>query len=177
MKLVQMPRDLLTVEVEDLAGLGVHPALIDAVAARCAGDPLAIRSLALLGPREAGTTPALMVLARLIGAALRDANIRLRDGGGNLRAGRLKLCYLPGSALPAALAAGDARRALEAEAALFIENLDGADGNDAAVAALLAERRRHGARTFVSADPVWLPPSLLAAVVAALDTVTVPDGD
>ena len=183
MKLVQMPRDLLTVELDDLPALGVHPALIEAVAARCAGDPLAVPSLALLGPRAAGTTAALMVLARRIGVALRDANIRLRDTGSDLRRGRRKLCYLPGSALPAALDAADTRRALQWEAAVFLQDLDGAwkdthhaEEVELAVAALVADRRRHGSRTFVSADPTALPAAVYETLDAELEIVAVNGG-
>lgn len=198
MKLVQMPRALLTVEPDDLPELGVHPALVEAVAARCAGDPLAIPSLAMLGPRTAGTTAALMVLARRIGAALRDENIRLRDRGGDLRGGRRKLCYLPGSSLRAALEAVSGRRALESEAVLFLQDLDDAWANarcadsaeaastavdsasaeatmtaESAIVGLLVLRRRRGLRTFVTADPVALPAAVHAALRAELDTVIV----
>ena len=183
MKLVQMPRDLLTVEVEDLSALGIHPALVEAVAARCAGDPLAIRSLALLGPRAAGTTAALMVLARRIGTALRDENIRLRDRGGDLRRGRRKLCYLPGAALRTAIDTEYARRALESEAVVFVQDLEDAWSGDGAparladaVSGLLAQRGRRGLRTFVSADPAVLPAGVRAAVLAQLEAQTVGGG-
>ena len=178
-----MPRDLLTVDQADLPALGVHPALVDAVAARHEADPLAIRSVALLGPRSAGTTAALMVLARRIGAALRDENIRLRDRGGDLRHGRRKLCYLPGTSLPAALGDDRALRALESEGVVFIQDLDDAWAGaadaaaiDPAVMSLLALRDRGGGRTFVSADPVALPAAVREALVAGLEIVAVDGG-
>ena len=178
-----MPRDLLTVDQADLPALGVHPVLLDAVAARRDTEPLTIRSLALLGPRSAGTTAALMVLARRIGAALRDENIRLRDRGGDLRRGRRKLCYLPGGSLSAALGDDRARRALESEAVVFLQDLDdalvssaGAPASDQAVMNLLALRHRGGVRTFVSADPAALPAAVREALVAGLETVAVDGG-
>jgi hypothetical protein len=172
MKLVRMPRHLLAVEPEDLPGLGVAPGLAAAVAALAGGDPDAIPSLAILGPREAGTTPALMLLARRVGARLRDDNIRLRDSGGDLAAGRKALCYLPGADLAAALARPDARRALHAEAAVFVQDLDDSGrASDGEVCALVAARRERRLRTFVSADPGRLSPRLLSALAANLAVV------
>ena len=111
----------------------------------------------------------LMVLARRIGAALRDANIHLRDGGGDLKAGRQKLCYLPGPALLAALGEPDAARALTHEAACFVQDLEGADllgpssttsdGQDA-LRSLLDQRLAAGRPTFLQAAPGRLSPDV-----------------
>lgn len=182
MKLVQMPRDLLSVESDDLPALGVHPDIVAAILARCAGDPLTMPSLALLGPAQSGTTAALMVLARTVGVALRDENIRLRDTGGDLQARRRKLCYLPGAVLSAALRSAGARRALRAEAAVFLQSLDAAWAAEASapaieveLGALLAERHHRGVQTFVSADPAGVPADVRTLLLERFDAVTVHD--
>jgi len=162
-----MPRDLLAVEAADLPSLGVPAQLAHAAAELAARDGLTLPSAAILGSRDAGTTAVLMVLARKVGAALRDYNIRLRDGG-DVSATRLRLCYLPGAALPEALASVTARRTLESEAALFLADLDDAwtvagvtADLGAALLDLLASRDGAALRTFVSADPTRLPESIL----------------
>ena len=125
MKLVQMPADLVHIEDADLDGCGVGPSLLAAyraylppalVRAARAGDP---------GAATNGARHLLMLLARRIGAALRDENIRLRERGGDLKAGRQKLCYLPGHALcGSARWSRPTRQALTAEAACFLQDLD-----------------------------------------------------
>ena len=118
----------------------------------------------------------LMVLARRIGVALRDANIRLRDSGGDLKAGRQKLCYLPGSALGAALGLAGARAELAREAACFsrISTRPGPPRRRALrpgagrLLDLLDERLAAGRPTFLSAAPDRLPPRLADGLRARL---------
>ena len=132
MKLVQMPRDLLHLEQNDLPGLGVERGLLagfEQYLSLAADDEV---GLAILGPPEAGTRELLMVLARRVGAALRNENIRLRDRGGDRTARYKKLCYLPGGALPRALRAPGARRALGCEAVCFFQDLEMAWADGAA---------------------------------------------
>ena len=168
MKLVQMPTELIHLSEDDLPSLGVDAGLLAGFRRYLDRQPGALESLAILAPPEAGTRELLMVLARRIGAALRDENIRLRDRGGDLAAHRKKLCYLPGAALPEALRTPSARRALEREAATFFQDLDAAWGrgaNHRALApssflSLLDARSRHGLFTGVSADPRGLPSAL-----------------
>jgi hypothetical protein len=126
----------------------------------------------------------LMVLARRIGAALRDANIRLRDDGGDLKAGRQKLCYLPGDALRSALARPDFQVALCREAACFVQDLEAAwpaattgptPFDPDALPSLLDERLAAGRPTFLQAAPGSLPPGVereLRARLAVLEAVT-----
>ena len=121
---MQMPTDLLHLEDADLGGR-IEPG--------AAGRLPRLSPVALDERRALSGSPQapvghrlLMVLARRIGAALRDANIALRDGGGDLKAERKKLCYLPGSALGAALQLPAARRELVREAACFVQDLDDA---------------------------------------------------
>ena len=108
----------------------------------------------------------LMVLARRIGAALRDENIRRRDQGENLRRSRKKLCYLPGSHLADAIGAPGARKALVDEAACFIEDLELAwvgstlastQLEPEALFAVIDARLAVGRPTFISASPMDLP--------------------
>ena len=121
-----------------------------------------------------------MVLARRIGAALRDANIRLRDDGGDLKSGRRKLCYLPGDVLGAALDRPSARGELAHEAACFLQDLDAAWAANPAIPALpepgvlldlLDERLAAGRPTFLSAAPARLPPGLQPELQARFPTI------
>jgi hypothetical protein len=169
MKLVQMPVDLIHLEVDDLAGLGIESGLLDEFRRYFDRDPAALESLAILAPPAAGSRELLMVLARQVGAALRDENIRQRDRGGDLRAQRKKLCYLPGSALPDALRVPAARRALEREAAVFFQDLETAWRTERAGSgslapgsflALLDARAARGLPTFLSAHPRAVPRGL-----------------
>src|SRR5262249_26876597 len=124
MKLVQMPTELLHLDDADLDKAGIDAGLLTVFRMylpRALGDA---RGLAILAPPAAGSRQLLMVLARRIGVALRDENIRLRERGGNLKAGRKKLCYLPGSTLSAALADLAGHCALTTEAACFVQDLD-----------------------------------------------------
>ena len=168
MKLVQMPTELLHLRDADLPAAGVDPGLLAAFRSYLPGALGDRRGVAILAPPAAGTRPVLMVLARRIGAALRDENIRLRERGGDLKGGRRKLCYLPGRALPAALGTPSARRVLAGEAACFFQDLEaawtageaGAPLSPVAVLDLLDERRAAARPTFVSAAPEQLPAGL-----------------
>jgi hypothetical protein len=121
---------------------------------------------AIIAPPTAGTREMLMVLARRIGAALRDDNIRRRDQGGDLARFRKKLCYLPGDVLADALSTPGARRTLASEEACFVQDLNDAWGSGATSAAALApdalldlldERLAQARPTFVTAAPDRLP--------------------
>jgi hypothetical protein len=112
-----------------------------------------------------------MVLARRIGAALRDANIDLRDRGENLKLDRQKLCYLPGSALASALGEPHVRRTLAGEAACFVQDVEAAchahaDGSAPlgpdALRSLLDERLMAGRPTFLQVAPGAIPPVIEA---------------
>ena len=177
MKLVQMPTDLLHLEDADLDRAGIDPGLLAAFRAYLPGALDERRGLAILALPNAGAHHLLMVLARRIGAALRDANIRLRDDGGDLKAGRQKLCYLPGAALASALDQPGPRSELAREAACFIQDLDAAwtpgPANTApvdprALLDLLDERLAAGRPTFLNAAPDRLPPGLADGLRARL---------
>jgi hypothetical protein len=166
MKLVQMPVEFIHLDEADLPSLGIEAGLLAELRRYLEGEP---ESLAILAPPEAGSRALLMVLARRVGAALRDDNIRLRDRGGDLGTHRKKLCYLPGAALPEALRTPSARRTLEREAAAFFEELEAAwraEGTDAeplapsAFLELLDARSARGLPTYLSASPRALPPGL-----------------
>ena len=169
MKLVQMPTGLLHLEDADLDAAGIAP---DLLAAFRAYLPRAVderRGLAILTPPGARAERLLMVLARRIGAALRDANIRLRDDGGDLKAGRKKLCYIPGRVLGSAFDLPAARDELEREAACFIQDLDAAWPSGPAGAMLLEPdalfdlldaRLAAGRPTFLNATADRLPSGL-----------------
>jgi hypothetical protein len=172
-RLVQMPSDLVQVEEADLEGLAVDPALLvrfRSYLPSAVGDR---RGAAILGAAESGTRALLMLLARRVGAALRDENIRLRESGGDLKAGRKKLCYLPGNLLPEALGEGATRRALCSEAACFIQDLaapwesPGPPPTDA-VLGLLDARLAADLPTFVTADPAGLSAAALGALRSRL---------
>src|SRR5437763_6005023 len=174
MKLVQMPRELLHLERDDLPALGVERGLLagfEAYLSRAADDRV---GLAILAPPEAGTRELLMVLARRVGAALRNDNIRLRDRGGDRTARYKKLCYLPGGALPRALRMPGARRAVECEAACFFPDLDMAWKAGAAALdptpflELLALRLARRLPSYASAVPGLLPAALEGKLRARL---------
>jgi hypothetical protein len=173
-KLVQMPTDLLHLEDADLDQAGIEPRLLAAFRAYLPRALDERRGLAILAPPEAGAHRLLMVLARRVGAALRDANIRLRDTGGDLKSGRQRLCYLPGDALGAALARSGARAELAGEAACFLQDLDAAwqanatPPEPAALLGLLDERLAAGRPTFLNTAPERLPPGLADGLRARL---------
>ena len=172
-----MPIDLLHLEDADLDAAGIAP---DLLAAFRAYLPRAVDErcgLAILTPPGAGADRLLMVLARRIGAALRDANIRLRDEGGDLKAERKKLCYLPGHALGVALSLPSARAELACEAACFIQDLDAASASGPAgpvrlktgvLLDLLDARLAVGRPTFLNATVDRLPSGLAVGLRARL---------
>jgi hypothetical protein len=178
-----MPTDLLHLEDADLDGAGIDPRLLAAFRAYLPRALDEQRGLAILAPPGAHADQLLMVLARRIGVALRDANIRLRNGGGDLKAGRKKLCYLPGGALGPALDLPAARVELEREAACFIQDLDAAWAAGPAGTAtlepgalldLLDGRLAAGRPTFLNAAPDRLPPGLAAGLRARLPVLESP---
>src|SRR4051794_4892630 len=111
-KLVQMPTALLRVDEAELDAVGIDPGVLVAFRAYLPCALAERRGLLILVSAADGGHHLLMVLARRIGAALRDANIHLRDRGSDLRADRQKLCYLPGPAVVKALGETHARRSL-----------------------------------------------------------------
>lgn len=145
-----MPKDLIHVEAVDLDAAGIRTGLLSAFKAYLTGVLEDRRGAVILAPRGVGHQM-LMVLARTVGAALRDENIRLRERGGDLKRSRKKLCYLPGSALVAVLADPAARRALTTEAACFLQDVEHCTVPPAALLALLDARQTSGLPTFVSA--------------------------
>jgi hypothetical protein len=180
MKLVQMPVELLHLTVDDLPDLGLEAALVAEFRRYLDRDPAGLESLAILAPPEAGSRALLMVLARRIGAALRDANIHLRDRGGDLATHRQKLCYLPGPVLPEALRTPTARRTLERETAVFFQDLDAAwQAEQVSVEplppvsflTLLETRASHQRPTFLTADPRALPRDLPREIRARMRTL------
>ena len=177
MKLVQMPASLLHVEDADLDSADVEPGIL---AAFRAYRPAALderRGLAILAAGSDGGHRMLMLLARRIGAALRDENIRRRDSGNDMAVRKLRLCYLPGGLLPDALHHPEARAELAREAACFFQDLDGAWNGEyagstprdvAALLGLLDERLAAGRPTYLNAAPDRLPPGLEDALRARL---------
>lgn len=147
-RLVRIPRPLLHVGLDDLAGLGIGDGVRDALRALLAdlpGVPDAALSAQLLGPPEV-TLACLAVLARHVGQGLRDANLALAEDRERLRAERLKLIFLDGAGLADALARGDARPAREA--ALFLSRSDAPVADS--VLELLAARDAAGLVSFVT---------------------------
>jgi hypothetical protein len=176
-KLVQMPTALLHVGDADLDRAGVDPGLLAAFRAYLPHALTERRGFLILAASEDGGHHLLMVLARRIGAALRDANIHLRDSGADLRAGRQALSYLTGPAMVAALAAPDARQSLASVAASFVQDLEGAWPSEIgapastdrrALRSLLDKRLAGGRPTFVQAAPGGLPRDVEAALRSRL---------
>jgi len=114
-----------------------------------------------------------MLLARRVGAALRDENIQVRDTGGDIKAAKKRLCYLPGGVLNEAFEEAEARAALANEAACFVPDLDqvwagrvpeSATLRPAQFLALLDARLAAGLPTFLTADPSHLPADVVAGI-------------
>jgi hypothetical protein len=181
MKLVQMPANLLHVDESDLEAGGYDAGLLAALYDYLPGALSDRRGAAILAPAGGGGRQVLMLLARRIGAALRDENIAARDSGGDMTAQKKRLCYLPGQMLGGALGLPDARAALANEAACFLQDLEAATAAPghphplpepavpvAEVLALLDARLRGGLPTFLNADPARLPADLVAALRARL---------
>lgn len=101
----------------------------------------------------------------------------MRDRGGDLKAGRKKICYLPGCVLPSAFGTPSARRALASEAACFFQDLEGAwpaeqgvrrEGTQVGLLGGLDERLAAARPTFLSAAPELLPTGLECGLRARL---------
>jgi hypothetical protein len=169
-----MPTDLLHLEDADLDVASINPRLLAAFRSYLPQALAERRGLAILAPATANAHMPLVVLARRIGVALRDANIHLRDSGGDLKTGRQKLCYLPGGMLGAALGSPESRDELVREAACFIQDLDSAWAvrqpglEPATLLAFLDKRLAAGRPTFLNASPDRLPPGLEAGLRARL---------
>jgi hypothetical protein len=161
-----MPSDLVRVEEADLEPAGVDPSVLAAFLAYLPNATTERRGLLILAEPAQGGHHLLMLLARRIGAFLRDENIRLRDSGGDIQAGKLRLCYVPGSALAPARHDREAATALVSEAACFLQDVDLSDAE--ALRELLDERLPAGLPTFVQASPERLPSTIEAALRARL---------
>jgi hypothetical protein len=170
MKLVQMPANLLHITEADLDAGGFDAGLVAAVRAYVPHALADRRGAAILAPAGGGGRQVLMLLARRVGAALRDENIEARDSGGDMAAQKKRLCYLPGQLLGGALDLPDARAAIVTEAACFLQDLEAAASTvpPAALLALLDERLGTGLPTFLNADPDRLPAGLTAGLRARL---------
>ena len=159
MKLVRMPTDLLHIEDSGLDVLDVDPELLSSFREQLTHVLESSIDVAILAPATMGTRAILMLLARRIGARLRDDNIQRRERGENLQSGRKKLCYLPGRLLVPALGDLVARQALIVEAAVFVQDLDeiglhtDADFAPFSPVTLFQKRRATGRVSLVSADP------------------------
>lgn len=172
-----MPPELVRIQDADLDAGTLGERLLAAFRAYLPRATHDRRGVAILAHGESGAHRALMVLARKVGAALRDANIALRDSGGNVKAQKQRLCYLPGSSLGIAFRTPGAWETLAREAACFVQDLEGAwvpehGGEDvaspASVLALLDVRLMAGRPTFLTADPGRLPSGLEEALRARL---------
>jgi len=167
-----MPANLLHITEADLEAGGFDAGLLAAVRAYLPDVLADRRGTAILAPAGGGGRQVLMLLARRIGATLRDENIAARDSGGDMAAQKKRLCYLPGQVLGGALRLPDARTALASEAACFLQDLEAATATrvelsgetvvaTAALLALLDERLQAGIPTFLNADPARLPADLI----------------
>ena len=148
LKLVQIPRHLLHIELDDLGQLGVSEHARSDLRALLADQPLvpqAANSAVLLGHPEV-TLPCLAVLARHVGQGLRDHNLSLAGDKARLHMERLKLIFLDAATLETVLRS-DARPSREA--AVFVTD------TTPRVRSLLLERHATGLASFVtSTEPV-----------------------
>jgi hypothetical protein len=148
-KVVQIPRHLLHVELDDLVQWGVSEGARDALRALLADLPIvpdAAYNAQLVGPVSV-TLLCLAVLARHVGQGLRDHNLSLADDRARLSRERRKLIFVEAAVLDELLAVGDERP--DREAALF------AVGTTPRVLELLAAREAVGLVSFVtSTKPV-----------------------
>ena len=176
-KLVQMPPELIHIEEVDIVAAGIEPRLLADFQAYLPGVLEDRRGLAILLPLGSGGVQLLMLLARRVGAALRDENINLRDTGGDIKGGKKRLCYLPGDVLGDAFEEAETRQALTNEAACFLQDLDqvwagrvpeSATPTPRQLLTLLDVRLAAGLPTFLTADPAVLPPEVLAGLRARL---------
>lgn len=180
MKLVQMPPELIRINEVDIVVAGFEAGVLASFRAYLPGVLEDRRGVVIFLPRHAGAEKLLMLLARRVGAALRDENIQVRDTGGDIRAAKKRLCYLPGSALDLAFEDTEARAALIDEAACFFQDLDqvwagrvpeSATPRPAQFLALLDVRLAAGLPTFVTADPSYLPAEIAAGLRDRLQTL------
>ena len=176
-KLVQMPPELIRIDEADIVAAGIEPRVLAEFRAYLPGVLDDRRGAAILLPAEAGGVPLLMLLARRVGAALRDENIHLRDTGGDIKGGKKRICYLPGDVLDDAFDEAETRQALAEEAACFLQDLDlvwagrvpeSATPQPAQLLKLLDTRLAAGLPTFLNADPATLPPEVLTGLRARL---------
>ncbi|MFN0072183.1 MAG: hypothetical protein ACKVVP_11920 [Chloroflexota bacterium] len=171
-----MPTHLLHVEANDLPAHGQECELLSAFRAYLPRALQETRGVAILAPDSDSTTAMLMVLARNIGAALRDDNIRMRAGGHDMRTERKSLAYLPGTMLATALADSEAYQTLTSVAACFIQDLaltwsDGSPDLPEIWLNLLTARLAASRPTFLSADPASLPASVREALRRGLTVI------
>jgi hypothetical protein len=144
MKLVQIPRHLLHVGLDDLRQLGVPEVARAALLALLADLPVvpgAAESAVLTGRREV-TLPCLAVVARHVGQGLRDHNLTLAADKARLHVERRKLIFLDAATLSSILDSGDDRPLREA--ALFVRD------TTPRVLELLAQRESAGLASFVT---------------------------
>ncbi len=142
--LVQIPKHLLHLGLDDLSQLGVPTAARDALRALLADLPLvpdATSCAQLVGP-PAITLPCLAVLARHIGQGLRDRNLAIAHDRERLSAERAKLIFLTADALAEAISQGDDRPAHEV--VVFVAE------TTASLTPLLASRDAAGLATYVT---------------------------
>jgi hypothetical protein len=145
-RLVQIPKHLLHVGLDDLPQLGVPTQARDLLRALLADLPLvpdASSSAQLAGPPGI-TLPCLAVLARHVGQGLRDQNLSIAHDRTRLAVQRAKLVFLSADALADAIALGDERPAHEA--VLFVVEAT------AALQPLIARRDAAGLATYVTAQ-------------------------
>ncbi|MGE3910658.1 MAG: hypothetical protein AB7K36_14950 [Chloroflexota bacterium] len=180
MRLVQMPPHLIRVDEADLVAADIEPGVLAQFQTYLPSVLEERRGVALLLPTGAGGDMLLMLLARRVGAALRDENIRLRDTGGDIKGEKKRLCYLPGDVLYEAYDTAADRQSLANEAACFFQDLDAvwagrvpesATPRPDTFLALLDVRLAAGLPTFLNADPSTLPPAVLDGLRARLQVI------
>ena len=179
-KLVQMPPELIRIDEADIIAAGIEPHVLAAYRTYLPGVLDDQRGVAILLPPEAGGVLLLMLLARRVGAALRDENIQLRDTGGDIKGGKKRLCYLPGDVLGDAFEEPESRQALTNEAACFLQDLDlvwkgrvpeSATPRPTQLLALLDVRLAAGLPPFLNADPATFPPDVPEGLHARLQVL------
>lgn len=179
-KLVQMPPELVRIDEVDIVAAGYEPSLLAAYQAYLPTMLEDRRGVAILASAEAGGLPMLMLLARRVGAALRDENIQVRDAGGDIKGGKKRLCYVPGAVLDDAYDEPDARQTLATEAACFVQDLESAWVGRVPESAtltpsrflnLLDQRIAAGLPTFVQSAPADLPELVLSGLRSRLRVI------
>lgn len=150
-RLARIPRELLHVGFDDLAGLGVPEAGRLALRALVADLPLVPRAVdsAVLVGEPGCTLPCLAALARHVGQGLRDHNVGLIHDRTRLRSERLKLAFLSAAEVEQVLGEPAGPRLLGAVAVLFVHGAD--DVFVRRLDRLLAVRAGTGRASFVAA--------------------------